>query len=105
MNKIGVSLTILIAAAAGTARAADLPTTKAPPAAPANCYASFWSWLNSSAADCPLSYAGFTLYATLDGGVGYESNGAGFDKYWNNGVSNIITKQSTHGPQGEILNR
>ena len=26
-------------------------------------------------------------------------NGAGYNQYWNNGVSNIITKQSTHGPQ------
>ena len=28
-----------------------------------------------------------------------SSNGAGFNGAWNNGVSNIITKQSTHGPQ------
>ena len=28
-----------------------------------------------------------------------SSNGAGFNGFWNNGVSNIITKQSTHGPQ------
>ena len=26
-------------------------------------------------------------------------NGAGYNQWWNNGVSNIITKQSTHGPQ------
>ena len=64
-----------------------------------NCYASLWTWLNTTAADCPISYAGFTLYATIDAGVGYESNGAGFNGWWNNGVSNIITKQSTHGPQ------
>ena len=99
MNKFGASLAIMIAAAAGAAHAADLPTTKAPQSPPVNCYASFWNWLNSSAADCPISYAGVTLYATLDGGLGYESNGAGFNKYWNNGVSNIITKQSTRGPQ------
>ena len=41
----------------------------------------------------------FTVYATIDVGLGYEFNGAGFNGYWNNGVSNIITKQSTHGPQ------
>ena len=28
-----------------------------------------------------------------------NSNGAGFNGWWNNGVSNIITKQSTRGPQ------
>jgi len=100
MKKLGASLAIMIAAAAGTAHAADLPTTKAPAAAPpVNCYASVWTWLNSSAADCPISYAGVTLYATLDGGIGYESNGAGYNQWWNNGVANIITKQSTHGPQ------
>ena len=99
MKKLGVSLAIMVAAGAA-AHAADLPTTKAPAAGPpANCYASLWSWLNSTAADCPISYAGFTLYATVDAGVGYGSNGAGFNGFWNNGVSNIITKQSTHGPQ------
>ncbi len=100
MKKLGASLAILIAAGAGSAYAADLPTTKAPATpAPVNCYASLWTWLNSSAADCPISYAGITLYATIDAGVGYESNGAGYNQWWNNGVSNIITKQSTHGPQ------
>jgi predicted porin len=100
MLKYVASLAIVIAASAGAACAADLPTTKAPEAAPsANCYASVSGWLNSSAADCPISYAGVTLYATLDGGIGYESNGAGYNRWWNNGVSNIVTKQSTHGPQ------
>ncbi len=100
MKRLGASLAIIIAAAAGAAHAADLPTTKAPEAPPpANCYASFWNWLNSSAADCPLSYGGVTLYATIDAGLGYESNGAGYNQWWNNGVANIITKQSTHGPQ------
>ncbi len=98
MKKLGVSLAILIAAGSA-AHAADLPTTKAPAAAPTNCYASLWSWLNSTAADCPLSYGGFTVYATIDAGIGYELNGAGFNGWWNNGVSNIITKQSTRGPQ------
>ena len=47
MKKLGASLAILIAAGAGAAHAADLPTTKAAPAAaPANCYASVWTWLN-----------------------------------------------------------
>ena len=98
MNGVGVSLAILIAAAA-TAHAADLPSTKPAPASPPpNCYASLWSWLNSTAADCPLSYAGFTVYATIDMGIGYESNGAAFNRAFPNGVQNIITKQS-NGPK------
>src|SRR5271166_2487112 len=32
---------------------------------------------------------------TLDGGLGWESHGAGYNAAWNNGVSNIITKQSS----------
>jgi predicted porin len=100
MKKLGASLAILIAAGAGAAHAADLPTTKAAPAvAPENCYASVWTWLNSSPADCPISYGGVTLYATIDAGLGYESNGGGYNKWFNNGVSNIINKMSTHGPQ------
>ena len=100
MSKFGASLAILIAVSAGAAHAADLPTAKAPAAAPpADCYSSVWNWLNSSAADCPISYMGVTLYATLDAGLGYESNGAGYNGWFNNGVANIITKQSTHGPQ------
>ncbi len=63
---------------ASLAHAADLPTTKAPAPAP-NCWASFWDWLNSSSYDCPLTYAGFTLYGSLDLGVGYFSEGAPFN--------------------------
>ncbi len=93
MKKLSISLAMLIAAA-GAAHAADLPTTKGPPPPPVNCFASFWTWLNSTAADCPLSYAGFIVYGTLDWGVGYESHGGGYNAAWNNGVSNIVTKQS-----------
>jgi predicted porin len=98
MKKLGVSLAIMLAAGAA-AHAADLPTTKAPATPAPSCWSSIWTWLNSTPADCPLSYGPFTLYATLDGGLGYESNGAGINSFWNNGVANIITKQSTHGPQ------
>jgi predicted porin len=65
---------------AGLAQAADLPTTKTPAPAPKpNCYASFWTWLNSSADDCPLSAYGITLYGTLDVGFGYQQWGAGYN--------------------------
>jgi hypothetical protein len=42
-----------------------------------------WNWLNSIAADCPLSYAGFTVYATLDAGLAFV-----------NGTQGLISKQS-----------
>jgi len=101
MKKLGIALAVAVASV-GAARAADLPTTKGPPAAPpVNCYASIWSWLDSTPADCPLSYGPFTLYGTLDGGLGWESHGAGYNAAWNNGVSNIVTKQS--GPHSQWL--
>src|SRR5271155_3119067 len=86
-------------ALAGAANAADLPTTKSAPTAPkANCFSSLWTYLNSSAADCPLSYAGITVYATIDVGLGYSSNGAGFNGSYANAVASFISKQS-NGPK------
>ena len=98
MNKLGVFLLATVGFG-GFAHAADLlPTTKAPPVAPSNCYASVWTWLDSTAADCPLSWGPFTVYATLDGGLTYESNGAPYNARWNNGVDSFIQKQS-YGPK------
>jgi predicted porin len=98
MKKFGVPLAILISST-GAIHAADLPTTKGPPTpAPVNCYASVWSWLDSTPADCPLSWGPFTVYATLDGGFTYESNGAPYNARWNNGVDSFIQKQS-YGPK------
>jgi len=58
----------------------DLPTKKTPPAAEKpNCYASFWTWLDSTAADCPLSAYGITVYGTIDMGGGYESHASKFN--------------------------
>ena len=99
MKRLGISLLATVGLVS-LAHAADiLPTTKAPPAPPPNCFASFWSWLQSSAAECPFTYGGFTAYATIDMGVGYETNGAGYNPNWNNGVQNIITKENNRGPQ------
>ena len=82
-------------AAVGAAHAADLPTTKGPPTpVPVNCFASIWTYLDSSPAECPLSWGPFTAYATLDGGLTYESNGAPYNARWNNGVDSFIQKQS-----------
>jgi predicted porin len=95
MRKIGIGLAIAIASV-GAARAADLPTKKGVAAAPVNCFASVWTWLDSTAADCPLSYGPFTVYGTYDIGVGYNTNGASYNAAWNNGVNSFITN-TNHG--------
>ena len=89
---------------AGAAQAADLPTAKTPPAPPstASCFASFYDWLSASAADCPLSYSGITVYGQIDMGVGYSSHGADFNRYYNNGVAEVIAKFS-QGPKYQIV--
>ena len=69
--------TLALIGFAGLAHAADLPTKKAleAPAPKPNCWASFWTWLSSSADDCPIGAYGITLYGTLDVGVGYQEWG------------------------------
>jgi predicted porin len=77
MKKMGYALSLAIAiASAGAASAADLPTKKAVQSAPPNCFASFWTWLDSSAADCPLSAGPITVYGTIDLNGSYMSSGA-----------------------------
>ena len=94
MKKFCTAVAIAIAAVGG-AHAADLPTNKeVPPPPPANWFSSLWTYLNSSPADCPLSYAGFTVYATIDAGLGYSSNGAPFNGSYANGVYSFVGKQS-----------
>jgi predicted porin len=84
-------------ACAAVAQAADLPTKKAPAPAPKpNCYATLWSWLDSTPADCPLSYWGVTFYGQVDVGGGYETNAAKFNNAYAQGVQELISKQS-HG--------
>jgi predicted porin len=98
MKKLGIALAMTIAAA-GAAQAADLPTKKeAAPPPPPNCFSSIWAYMDSTAADCPLSWGPFTVYATLDMGLGYESNGAPWNNAYPNGVANFISKQS-YGPK------
>jgi len=94
MKRFGIALAATIGVA-GFAHAADLPTTK-PPAAPppANCFSSLWTYLNSSPAECPLSYAGITVYATIDVGLGYSTNGAPWSPTYANGVYSFVGKQS-----------
>ena len=83
----------------GVAHAADLPTTKPAPAPPpaTSCFASFYSWLNSSAADCPLSYMGVTLYGQIDIGGGYESAASRLNSSYPQGVQEVINKTNNGG--------
>jgi predicted porin len=71
------AIALFAAAIASFAHAADLPTTKAPTPEKAkpNCWASLWDWLKASAADCPLSAYGVTLYGTLDLNATYLNEG------------------------------
>jgi len=62
----------------GHADAADLRSKNSeqiPPPPSPDCFSSLWTYLSSSVDDCPLTYAGITLYGTLDGGYGYETHG------------------------------
>jgi hypothetical protein len=93
-----IVLSCAAALVVGAAQAADLPTKKTPPAPPAtNCYASFASWLDSTAADCPLTYMGITVYGQIDVGGGYETHASAFNKDYNNGVAELISKSSGGG--------
>jgi predicted porin len=77
MKKTGYALTFAIAIASiGAADAADLPTKKATEAPKPNCFTSFWTWLDSSAADCPLTAGPITVYGTIDYNGSYMSSGA-----------------------------
>src|SRR5580692_12809811 len=73
MKRLGIA--IAAAGLASFAHAADLPTTKASDKAKPNCWASVWDWLNTSAADCPISAYGVTLYGTLDVNAAYLHEG------------------------------
>ena len=64
--------------------------TTAPPKP--DCLGNFSSWLNASAADCPLSAYGLTFYGTIDVGGGYETHAAPFNGDAKTGVGELISK-------------
>ena len=75
MKRVGFALLAAVGFAS-FAHSADLPTTKAPEEKKqTNCWASVWDWLNASAADCPISAYGITLYGTLDLNATYLHEG------------------------------
>jgi predicted porin len=90
-----LAVVLAVAWCAGLARAADAPTQKPPeqkqPDKP-DCFKSLVDYLRASPADCPLSAYGITIYATVDAGVGWQSNGAPFNRHFGVGASYLITK-------------
>ncbi len=68
----------------------------------ASCFASFYDWLSASAADCPLSYMGITVYGQIDVGGGYSSHAAPFNRTYNNAVGELIQKMG-QGPAWQLV--
>jgi predicted porin len=70
------------------------PSSGAQPdsAAKPDCFATFPRWFDSSAADCPLSAYGITLYGTIDVGGGYETHASPFNADAKYGVSELVSK-------------
>ncbi len=96
LGKRGASLTF-IAALSGLvphARAADLPTKALPLASTPSCFSSATSYFDASPAECPLTWNGITLYGDIDTGAGYQSHGVPFNRYYPNGVEELISKNS-----------
>jgi predicted porin len=83
-----------------SAGAADLPLTQTSKQSVegTDCFASLWNWLNASISDCPLTYAGFTLYGTVDVGYGYDTAGVRFGKWYDKGVFYTVQNTSV-GPR------
>ena len=80
--------------------AADMDT-KAPayvkaPVAPTACM-TFYDFFATA---CPLSWYGITVYGTVDVGVGYQTHGAPFDKYFPTGASYFINKMNRQAMWG-----
>jgi predicted porin len=96
LGKRGVASLALFGALSGSmlhAEAADLPTKTAPASTP-SCFASAFSYFEASAAECPLTWSGITLYGDIDTGAAYHSHGVPFNAYYPNGVEELISKNS-----------
>jgi len=78
---------------AADAQAADIPTKKAAPAPAPVCFNDFWSYLNTSPADCPLRIpgAGITVTGRADWGVSAETNGASFNYRGPDAIAPVIS--------------
>jgi len=87
LKRIGLPLLAAVAIA-GLARSADAPSEAPSP----DCFRSLYDYLNTSASYCPLTYAGLTLYGTVDIGYGFETNGAPFNRAFGPGDAYLISK-------------
>jgi predicted porin len=67
------------------ARAAD---------ASAFCAASPTDYFLAEDQDCSLTWKGVTLYGAVDAGAGYQTHGVPFNRYYPNGVEELISKNS-----------
>jgi predicted porin len=94
MKRSVIGAAVAAAFSNASAFAADLPL-KAPPApATSSCFESLYNYVASSAQDCPLAWAGVTLYGTVDMGVDYMTHGARFNGFYAQGVEVLIAKNS-----------
>ena len=59
-----------------------------------SCFSDLLHYFDSSPADCPLSAYGFTFYATIDMGVGWESHATPFNGQFPTGVDELLHKTS-----------
>ncbi len=76
------------------AQAADLPAQTPQPASAPSCFASVLDYLLASAEECPLTWNGISVYGTIDMGAGYQTHGVPFNNVYQNGVEELISKNS-----------
>src|SRR5271168_581225 len=93
MQRLAIVL-LIAAGVVGYAHAADLATDKPPEKPKPKCFASVMDWLNTSASECPMTYAGFTVYGTIDVGYGYNTAGIPIGQYNDKGLYYGIQKNS-----------
>jgi predicted porin len=89
----GIVLAIAGASYAVDARAADVTPLKTPPAAsaPRTCTGDPWDFISTN---CQLTWAGITIYGTIDAGVTYQTHGTPYDPRSAVGASYLIQKQN-----------
>jgi predicted porin len=95
-RKIGVLVAMLLGVAQ-TTYAADLPTSKPAAPPPPPTLASCASPTDFFMTACPLTYYGVTVYGMVDLGVGYQTHASPFNRYYGNGVNEVISKNSQGG--------
>ncbi len=84
---------VILAALVSGASAADLPTTKGAPVAPAGP-ASCTGVQDFFGTNCVLSYWGLTFYGNVDLGGGWESHGTPLNRNIITGVDELVQKTS-----------